>query len=189
MTTSPKTGRPREYRPTHPAGFANPEAAALMALLDEVRARAVDQFDDLAPENLNFVPAGTTLSIGALAVHMAYAEAKQMARVTGAVIPPDLDDALTPIGRAVNAGEQPPVCTFTGAEIAALCKRVRDEVSCPGLSALQDIDKAVATTPFLVTPRGMALHLAWHWTHHGGQIALLRDMSGAPGYIWTFNAL
>ncbi|MBN2003310.1 MAG: DinB family protein [Anaerolineae bacterium] len=189
MTTDPKTGRPREYRLANPTGFANPEAAKLMAQLDEARARTMDLFDDLTLDESNFVPDGTTLSIGALAIHMAYAESVQMSRVTGATIPPDLNDALEPIGRAVNLGKKPPVCTLTGAEIAALCKRVHDEVSYPGFSALQDVDKAIATTPFLITPRGMATHLAWHWTHHGGQVALLRDMCGAAGYNWTFKTL
>ncbi|MBN1248486.1 MAG: DinB family protein, partial [Anaerolineae bacterium] len=106
-----KQGRPREYGFQALPGFADQGVALVAAALDELRARVIDQIEDLPPEALRFVPPGTTLTIGALAAHLVWAEAgwiERIARGTGQTVtaPPDLRAAVDPAGRALPRGEQ-----------------------------------------------------------------------------------
>jgi len=90
----PRPGRPRRYAIRPAAGFANESAAYVAAMLDELSERLFDVISDLPQEALDYVPDGTTNSIAMLAVHMAWAEAGWIARVTQAEIPPELHENL-----------------------------------------------------------------------------------------------
>jgi uncharacterized damage-inducible protein DinB len=76
----------------------------------------------------------------------------------------------------------------TAAELVTLCQRVRDEITFPALAVLEDIDAVMPNQNRPMTPRGVLMHLVWHWTYHSGQIGLLRESWGS-GYNWTFGSL
>jgi uncharacterized damage-inducible protein DinB len=65
---------------------------------------------------------------------------------------------------------------------------VRDEITFPALMTLENIDAVVPDQNRSMTPRGVLMHLVWHWTYHSGQIGLLRALWGS-GYNWTFGSL
>jgi uncharacterized damage-inducible protein DinB len=180
-------GRPRRYALHATDGFASPEVALAAATLDELRARAIDQVLDLPPEALGLVPPGTTLSVAALMVHLVWAEVGWIERITGAVAPVDLRAAVDEAGRAVPSGATV-VPDLDSEELAALCRRVRDELTLPALATLTGIDAPFESRWQPNTPRQVLMHLAWHWTYHSGQIGLLRDFARA-GYDWTFAAV
>jgi uncharacterized damage-inducible protein DinB len=182
-----KIGRPRRYDLRAPESFAHPEVGMAAAALDELRARVIDQIEDLDDAALRAVPEGTTLSIAALVVHMVWAEQNWIARITGYPRPADMRTRLDPAGRAVPAGERV-VPEMSAADLVALCRRVRDEVTLPALTAFTALDEALPSDDHPMTPRGVLMHLIWHWTYHAGQIGLLRELAG-HGYTWTFGAL
>ena len=68
-----KVGRPREYTLEPSRDFANPDVALPVAALDELMARAIDQFEDLPQDALDFAPEGTPITIKALVIHLAWA--------------------------------------------------------------------------------------------------------------------
>jgi uncharacterized damage-inducible protein DinB len=179
-----KSGRPRRYDLRPVPGFVNDDAGYAVAALDELSARLCDMIGDLEQDALDFVPPGTTNSIAMLAVHMAWAEASWIVRVAQVPIDPDLEALLLP-GKQ-GAGGELPVSTYSVDELTALCHRVRQEVTIPGLSVLDDIDLVVPDARRPMTVRGVLMHLIWHWTYHSGQVGLLRRQAGAR-YQWTFD--
>jgi uncharacterized damage-inducible protein DinB len=179
-----KQGRPRRYDLKPLSGFASDDIAYAVAALDELSARLCDMIGDLAQEALDFVPPGTTNSIAMLCVHMAWAEAGWIARITGASIDPDLEALLLP-GKQGASGELPS-STCSAASLTTLCDRVRQEVTIPALAVLDDIDRVVPDARRPMTVRGVLMHLIWHWTYHSGQVGLLRRQWGAR-YQWTFD--
>lgn len=182
-----KRGRPRRYDLQAPAGFAHPEVGMAAAALDELRDRVSDQIDGLDDAALRAMPEGTNLSIAALVVHMVWAEQNWIARITGCQLPDDLKAQLDAAGRAIPAGERVVPETSAG-ELINLCRRVRDEVTYPALTGFTALDTALPSDGVPMTPRGVLMHLIWHWSYHSGQIGLLRDLAG-HGYTWTFGAL
>ena len=181
-----KISRPRRYDLRPVAGFANQDVALAVAALDELLERALDQFDDLPQEALNFVQQGTPLTIGALVVHLAWAEAGWVKALTGCVIPDELNAQLEP-GSLVPEGEGI-TTTQPAAELAALCRRVRAEIGYPALATITDADAVTETPQYPMTPRGVLMHLIWHWTYHSAHIGLLRELWGSD-YTWTFGNL
>jgi uncharacterized damage-inducible protein DinB len=193
MTKRDKVGRPRRYDLRAEEDAADVTVGYALAALEEALARVEDQIADLPPEALTWTPAKSALSIGALVVHMAWAEAGWVARLTGVAVPAELDAQLQPAGRAVPAGEAPPSAAYTAEGLTALCRRVRAEVTRPALSALPDAGARVAPgegsgAARPLTPQGVLMHLIWHWTYHSGQVGLLRELWGAD-YTWTFGSL
>ena len=181
-----KISRPRRYDLRPVAGFANQDVALAVAALDELLERTLDQFDDLPQEALAFAPQGTPLTIGALVIHMAWAEMGWVERVAPASIPDDLRARLES-GRKVPKGEGV-TSTETARDLVTLCRRVRDEVSYPALATLTDADVIIHSWQRPLTPRGVLMHLIWHWTYHSAHIGLLRELWGSD-YTWTFGSL
>ena len=179
-----KYGRPRRYDLRAVSGFSNHDAGYAVAALDELSARLCDMIGDLDQDALDFVPQGTTNSIAMLVVHMAWAEAGWIARVTQAPIDPDLAARLQPGGQ--GASGELPSSSYGVSELQALCRRVRQKVSIPALAVLDDIDRVVPDARRPMTVRGVLMHLIWHWTYHSGQVGLLRRLWGAR-YQWTFD--
>ena len=146
---SPRSGRPRRYA-IHPAkGFAHQGAAYVTAMLDELSERLFDVISDLPQGALDYVPDGTTNSIAMLAVHMAWAEALWIARVTQATIPPELHENLL-AGKQDASGDLPPF-SATVEQLIHYCRAVRQEITKPALRLVTDID---------VSPDGRRLAVA-----------------------------
>ncbi len=177
-------GRPRRYAMQIPSGFADRTVAMAAAALDELRARVIDQISDLPPDALRFVPEGSTLSIAALVEHLVWAEEGWVRRISDVEVPADLQAAVLEAGRAVPAGEAV-VLKVEAGDLMVLCDRVRDELTVPALVSLTSIDTEFSAGTEPTTPRGVLMHLIWHWTYHSGQIGLLRELWGS-GYTWTF---
>lgn len=178
-----RAGRPRCYDLTPPAGFCHPEAAWAAAALDELHERAFDLIVDLPLDVLDFVPLDANNSIAMLIVHMAWAEASWIGRLTQNPIAPDLWQLVLP-GRQGEDGELPPF-SADAATLIGLCRRVGDEWTRPVLSMLTDLNVPLDGEPVQLTRRSVLMHLAWHWAHHTGQVGLLRRMAGSR-YRWTF---
>lgn len=182
-----RQGRPRKYDFAPLPGFKNRDAAYLAACLDELRERLIDTVKDLAPQALDFVPDNGGNSIATLCVHMASAEAGWVAKASGAELPADLKAAFEP-GQHGGDGElqgKPPGGSDAQA-LTALIRRVRDEVTIPIVSKLEDIDAERPSGRGPITIRGVLMHMVWHWTYHSGQAGLLRRLGG-PRYQWTFD--
>ena len=178
-----RPSRPRQYVLSPVPAIAHPQAAYAAAAIDELRERLVYIIQDLPQEAMDFVPEGAGNTIAMLAVHMAWAEASWVARATGQAIPADLNEALQP-------GKQGPSGDLTAysndaASLIALCGRVRQEVTLPVLSKVQDLDARLEGDPQNMTVRAVLWHLIWHWTYHSGQVGLLRRLWGSR-YKWTF---
>lgn len=182
-----KRGRPRQYRLQALPHFASPEVGFAAAALDELRERVVDQIADLSTETLAYVPEGTTLSIAALVVHLVWAEAGWIERVTGVSAPADLRAQIDGVGRAVPAGRRASL-SMAAPELVALCRRVRDALTVPALAQLRDPTVVIPDGNETLTARGVLMHLIWHWTYHSGHIGLLAELAGR-GYVWTFGEL
>jgi uncharacterized damage-inducible protein DinB len=183
-----KMGRPRQYDLSPLPDFADAEIALAAAALDELRARALDQIDDLSARALASVPEGLTFSAGALVAHMIWAETGWIRRATGVDAPADIRERLDPLGRALPTGERV-AAELTAGELATYCRRVRDEQTVPALSRMSDIEAEVADPDRPTSVRGILMHLVWHWTYHSGQVGLLRDLYGADEYRWTFGSM
>lgn len=184
-TSDARPGRPRRYDLQPRPECVSPEVGYAIAALDELSERLFDLIADLPQETLDFVPPGTTNSIAMLTVHMAWAEAGWISRVTGTRLPSELEQLLAP-GAQDASGELPPFSM--GVErLIELCRRVRQEVTLPVLSSLHDVDAEVRDQRRPMTVRGVLMHLIWHWTYHSGQVGLLRRLWGAR-YRWTFDA-
>ena len=178
-----RPSRPRRYDIRARPECASPEIGYAIAALDELSERLFDLIADLPQEALDFVPPGTTNSIAMLTVHMAWAEAGWISRVTGTRLPSELEQLLAP-GAQDASGELPPFSM--GVErLIDLCRCARQEVTLPALSSLHDIDAEARDQRRPMTVRGVLMHLIWHWTYHSGQVGLLRRLWGAR-YKWTF---
>jgi uncharacterized damage-inducible protein DinB len=187
-----KQGRPREYDIRPLPDFADEGVALAAAALDELRARAMDQIADLPREALVFVPPGTTLSIGALAAHLIWAEAGWVERIAAVAAPAlrapaSLRAAVDPAGRALPRGERLDP-DLDAAALVALCHEIRDSLTVPVLSRLADAEALIPGGGRPTTPRAVLMHLIWHWTYHSAHIGLIREQWGS-GYEWTFGAM
>jgi uncharacterized damage-inducible protein DinB len=179
-----RPSRPRRYDIEPLPAFANSSAAYAVAALDELRERLYDLITDLPQEAMDFVPDGATNTIAMLTVHMAWAESIWVANITEMPIPSELEQPLLP-GKQGPSGNLP---TFSrsASELIGLCQHVRDEITIPRLSTLNDIDAEIHGTQRPMTARGVLMHLAWHWTYHSGQVGVLRRLWGSR-YKWTFD--
>ncbi len=179
-----RDGRPRRYDFAPAEGFANRDAAYLVAALDELSERLFDLIHDLPLEALDFVPEGGTNSIAMLVRHIARAEAGWIASVTKAPVPPELEDDLK-AGAQDRSGDLPG-SSATASDLTILARRVRDEITKQRLPSLEDIDTEVASGERTLTIRGVLVNQLWHWTHHTGQVGLLRRLAGVR-YKWTYD--
>ena len=180
-----RPGRPRRYDVQPLMGFANKGAAYAAAMLDELTERLYDLISDLPQGALDFVPPGTTNSIAMLVLHMAWAEASWIARVTETSVPPELEECLS-LGRQDGSGDLPP-SSNSAEHLMGYCQRVRQELTKPALAPIENIDLEVSDPHRPMTVRGVLMHLIWHWTYHSGQVGLLRRMWGEQHYRWTFD--
>ena len=178
----PRLGRPRRYTLKPPAGFANPELAHSAAQLQELAERVGDQIVDLPTEALDYTAQDTPLSIAMLVLHMAWAEAWWMQRISGVKIPESLNREIQK-GSLDRIGEPPP-SGFAAAALIDVCRRVHSDYSQPRLAEIQDIDEVRKKEGFTFSVRGVMSQLAWHWSYHSGQIGLLRLLWGSD-YQWT----
>ena len=94
-----------------------------------------------------------------------------------------MNAALLP-GKQAPTGDLDPYSN-SAAELIALCDRVRQEVTLPGLSSIQDLEAPLSDDPRQMTVQSVLWHLIWHWTYHSGQVGLLRRLWGSR-YKWTF---
>jgi uncharacterized damage-inducible protein DinB len=178
-----RPSRPRQYDLTPVQAIPHPTAAYALAAIDELRARLCDIIADLTQEAMDFLPEGAGNTIAMLTVHMAWAEASWIARATGQAIPADLQEALLP-GKQGASGDLSPYSNNAD-DLVTLCRRVRQEVTLPGLSKVRDLDALLENDPRQMTVRSVLWHLIWHWTYHSGQVGLLRRLFGSR-YKWTF---
>jgi uncharacterized damage-inducible protein DinB len=181
-----KTGRVRRYDQAPLAGFANPELASRAAWLRELAERVYDQIEDLPPEALDFSPGETLLSIGRLVLHLAWAEASWVSRLTGEIPSADLQRELNR-GRLDDFG-RPPAPAGTAAGLIAFCRRVQENFTAPALARVTDIDSSFEAGGRTVNVRGVVAQLEWHWAYHSGQVGLLRLLWGSD-YQWTNEAI
>jgi len=164
--------------------FANQGAAYAVAALDELRERLYDLISDLPQEAMDFVPDGAINTIAMLTVHMAWAEAHWVANITETPIPSELESLLLP-GKQGPSGDLSP-SSRSASQLIELCQHVRGRITIPRLSVLRDIDAEIHSTQRPITARGVLMHLIWHWTHHSGQVGMLRRLWGSR-YKWTFD--
>jgi uncharacterized damage-inducible protein DinB len=139
---------------------------------------------DLPQEAMDYRPEGATNTIAMLTVHMAWAEAIWVANITGLPIPSEIEPRLLP-GKQGPSGDLPPF-SEKATELIELCRRVRDELTLPRLSRLEDVDVEIVNRQRPMTARGVLMHLVWHWTYHSGQVGVLRRLWGSR-YKWTFD--
>lgn len=177
-------GEPRETRPRcygfPPArGFAHPVAATLVAALDELADRHFDLIEDLPGEDLDFVPGQAPSSIAMITAHMIQSEIAWLSRLSGELLAQDVARVLS----GVHAGPPSPL---GAAELAGLCREVREETTKPRLAPIADIDAEGCDRKPTVSVRGVLMHLVWHWTYHSGQAGVLRMIRGKD-YRWGFD--
>jgi len=178
----PRLGRPRRYTLKPPAGFANTELAHAVALLQELSERVYDQIVDLPANALDYTAQDIPLSITMLVLHMAWAEAWWMQRISGVKIPEALNREIQK-GSLGRIGEPPP-SGFAAATLIDICRRVQREYSQLRLAGIENIDEVLEEEGFTFSVRGVMGQLAWHWSYHSGQIGLLRLLWGSD-YQWT----
>lgn len=179
-----KQGRARRYDFSGPKDFADKDVAAYAAALVELSERAADQLIDLPPEGMDFLPPGTNLSIGRLALHMAWAEASWLRRASGRDMPADLEKILAPA--ALDRFSENPAPAPPAPAVADLYRRLRSDYSWPILREVRDPGAVFTTKGLGANYRGILAHLLWHWTYHSGQIGLIRLQWGSD-YVWTFG--
>ena len=178
-----KKGRGRFYEITPIDGFANRDVSLSAAWMDEFRERVFDQIEDLPLEALDQEAPGTGLTIGRLVLHLGWAESYWIDRITDCEIPPDLSESLS-AGSLKDFGEDP-APSPGAAELISLCRRVRDEMTIPGLKTVKDADASCWEDGS--TFRGVLGQLQWHWIYHSGQIGLIRFEWGSD-YTWTMGS-
>ena len=178
----PRLGRPRRYALKPPAGFADSELAHAAAQLQELSERVCDQIVDLPADALEYTAQDAPLSITMLVLHMAWAEAWWVQRISGVKIPESLNTEIQK-GSLGRIGEPPPT-GFDAASLIDICRRVQGEYSQPLLAGIEAIDEVRKKEGFTFSVRGVTGQLAWHWSYHSGQIGLLRLLWGSD-YQWT----
>jgi uncharacterized damage-inducible protein DinB len=176
-----RLGRPRRYSLQPPAGFANTELAHAVAQLQELAERVYDQIVDLPADALDYTAQDTPLSISMLVLHMAWAEAWWLRRITGLKIPDSLNGEIQK-GSLGNIGGPPP-SGYAASTLIEICRSVQRDCSQPRLREIEDIDEVLEKEGVTFTVRGVMGQLAWHWTYHSGQIGLLRLLWGSD-YQW-----
>jgi uncharacterized damage-inducible protein DinB len=176
-----KIGRPRRYNLKPPAGFTNTELAHGVAQLQELAERVYDQIVDLPGEALDYTVEDTRLSISMLVLHMAWAEASWVRRITGAEIPDSLYKEIEK--GSLGKLSEPPLPGYAASRLIGLCRQVQKDYSQPALSDIQDIDTVLTKEGSTFSVRGVIGQLAWHWIYHSGQIGLLRLLWGSD-YQW-----
>jgi uncharacterized damage-inducible protein DinB len=176
-----KIGRPRRYNLKPPAGFANTELAHGVAQLQELAERVYDQIVDLPGEALDYTAQETTLTISMLVLHMAWAEAWWVQRITGVKTPDSLRKEIEK--GSLSKLSEPPPPGYTASRLIELCRQVQKDYSQPALSDIEDIDTVLTEEGSTFSVRGVMGQLAWHWTYHSGQIGLLRLLWGSD-YQW-----
>ncbi|MCX7013735.1 MAG: DUF664 domain-containing protein [Candidatus Sumerlaeota bacterium] len=174
-----RPGRPRRYDVAPTPGFANRDAAVLVASLDELSERLFDLIHDLPREGLAAVPESLSNSIAWLTLHMADAEAWWLARIPGVAVPDELKAIFPRPGRI-------PSTEFEASELVGICRRVREEITKPALAPVDDLDSLVVNHETVSNGRMLLMHLIWHWTYHTGQAGLLRRWVGVK-YQWRFK--
>ncbi len=190
-----KQGRPRRYGYEPVTGVADSEIALQLAFTDELRERVADQIRDLPTDILNHAFAGHTLTIGRLALHMAWAEYSWMERLGSAAaaaaatpiapIRKELREALL-AGSLERFGEAPRPVESAAWLIEIYCA-TREEITIPICRGVSSADIPVPH-PALNTVRKVLQHLQWHWTYHSGHIGLLTLELGCD-YTWRFEGL
>lgn len=176
-----KTGRPRRYSLKPPAGFANAELAHGVAQLQELAERVYDQIVDLPGDALEFAAGDSYLTISMLVLHMAWAEAWWVRRITGREVPETLWGQIEK-GSLGNIGGPPP-SGYTAQALIDICRAVQGQYSKAELAKIEDIDEVRKKEGFTFSVRAVMGQLAWHWTYHSGQIGLLRLLWGSD-YQW-----
>jgi len=176
-----KIGRPRRYTLEPPAGFANTELAHGVAQLQELAERVYDQIVDLPGEALDYTAQETTLTISMLVLHMAWAEALWVRRISGAEIPDSLNKEIEK--GSLGKLSEPPPPGYAASMLIELCRQVQKDYSQPALAKIEDIDAVLNKDGSTFSVRGIMGQLAWHWTYHSGQIGLLRLLWGSD-YQW-----
>jgi hypothetical protein len=116
-----------------------------------------------------------------LVLHMAWAEAWWLRRITGFKIPDSLNEEIQK-GSLGNIGGPPP-SGYEASTLIEICRRVQGDCSQPRLGEVEDIDEVLEKEGVTFTVRGVMGQLAWHWTYHSGQIGLLRLLWGSD-YQW-----
>ncbi len=178
-----KTGRGRFYQISPIKGFANREIAISAAWMDEYRERVYDQIEDLPLEALDQEAPGTGLTIGRLVLHLGWAESYWIGRITESKIQADFSESLS--AGSLKNFEENPVPSLEAAELISLCRRVRDEMTIPGLMSVKD--SGISCWEDGSTFRGVLGQLQWHWIYHSGQIGLIRFEWGSD-YQWTMGS-
>ncbi len=186
-TLETKSGRPRQYRFTGVPSFVSSEAGLAASALDELRERVIDQIEDLPQAALSFVPERLTFSISSLVIHMVWAEMGWIERLANVTAPSAWHELLDAGGRAIATGTNV-VVDLDADALIALCRQVRAELTVPSLAKVANLDAAINDEGGSATPRGILMHVIWHWTYHSGQVGLLRELWGAK-YRWTFGSL
>lgn len=175
-----KTGRGRFYQIKSPQDFADRDIGISIGWIDEYRERVFDQIEDLPSDALNHEAPGTGITIGRLVLHMAWAEALWVGRISGLEAAPDLAESLAP-GSLSDFENSPPDSPDSNSLIS-LGNRVRDEMTLPGMKDIKDADAVCWSDGS--TYRGVLGQLQWHWIYHSGQIGLIRFEWGSD-YQWT----
>jgi hypothetical protein len=178
----PRLGRPRRYTLKPPAGFAHTELAHGVAQLQELAERVYDQIADLPSDALDYTAQDTPLNICMLVLHMAWAEAWWVQRISAVAIQDSLNREIEK-GSLGKIG-QPPPSGYTADTLIEICRRVQEEYSQRQLAGIEDIDEVLEKEEITFSVRGVMGQLAWHWTYHSGQIGLLRLLWGSD-YQWT----
>lgn len=175
----PRRTRPRCYSFAPAAGFVNPVAAALVGALDELAGRHFDLIEDLPRIDLDFVPVGAPSSIAMITAHMIQAEILWVSRLSGERLADEVARTL----RGVHTGPPSPL---GAADLAVLCRQVREDVTKPRLAPIADIDAERCDRKPTISVRGVLMHLVWHWSYHNGQAGMLRMLRGKD-YAWGFD--
>ena len=177
-----KKGRPRRYDITALTGFACSETSLLAAMMDELRERVYDQVIDLPQDALDFVSGQTKLSIGRLLIHLAWAENNWITRLSGLSTPSVLEKHF--VHGKLEAFSQDPPSLGPVQDLIALCRQVRDEITIPYLSTVEQSTQAPLGEGTTIC--GVLAQLSWHWIYHSGHIGLLRLEWGSD-YEWTMH--
>ena len=175
-----KTGRGRMYGVAPIEGFADRVLALKAAWLDEYRERVYDQIEDLPAEALDYVIGDTKLSIGRLVIHMAWAEAYYISKITGMHASDELRKKIDP--GVLEDFSKDPVPSPPASDLIHSCRQLRNQLTIPALKPIEDADKAALEDGS--TFRGVLGQLEWHWMYHSGQIGLIR-LDWGSDYTWT----
>ena len=103
-----KRGRQRHYDISPLNGYADSEIAFMAAYLSELRARVIDQFEDLPTEALDFVHPKVRFTIGQLAIHLSWGEAQRLSTFFSAPVDPEVEAVLSQGALSALGHELPP---------------------------------------------------------------------------------